>query len=99
MTLSLVILPGAYFLLFLVWVALTLGNVYHVVRYAYWTRMPLVLVFVYLLLSASVLFATGWFLRDVDWQDDIQFSAPEITIPDNLPDFQSDQTTTDSLTP
>jgi|GEM_PF-3054212 len=81
MSIPFIIFAAVYFLLFFCWIVLTLITFYHVFRYAYWTRLPLVLVFVYLFLSACILAGTGWSLREVDWQGSAQVTTPDVTIP------------------
>ncbi|MFA5030410.1 MAG: hypothetical protein WC495_02360 [Patescibacteria group bacterium] len=81
MSIPVIIFAAIYFILFLVWVFYSLITIYNVLRYAYWTRLPLVLVFVYLFLSTCFIFGTGWSLRDVDWKDSTNLETPTITIP------------------
>jgi hypothetical protein len=91
MDIPFVIIAGAYFLLFLVWVTLTLINVYHVLRFAYWTKMPLLVTGFYLLFAIAVVACTGYFLRDVDWTAAIHLnvSAPSIDIKSFTPSVNS----------
>lgn len=81
MSIPVIIFAGAYFILFLFWVFYSLVTIYNVLRYAYWTRLPLVLVFVYLFLSTCLIIGTGWSLKDVDWTDSTDIETPTITIP------------------
>lgn len=77
------ILAILYFLLFLVWVVLTLITVYHVLRFAYWTKVPTVITGVYLLFAVGIIMGTGLLLRNVDWQASIDFNiaTPELNVP------------------
>lgn len=76
-------IAAVYFLLFLLWVILTLVNIYHVLRYAYWTKVPLVLTGVYMVFTVAVIALTGMLLRNVRWTDtvDLRISTPEINTP------------------
>lgn len=85
MSIPIIIFAGIYFILFLVWVVLTLVNVYHVLRYAYWTRTPLIISFVYLFFAISVVAVTGWLVRDIDWSEEFTISQPSIESPIELP--------------
>lgn len=81
MSIPVIIFAAVYFILFLIWIVYSLITIYNVMRYAYWTRLPIVLVFVYLLLSTCIVIATGWSLRDVDWQNSTTIETPNLTIP------------------
>jgi len=83
MSMPVIIFAAAYFILFLIWVVYSLITIYNVMRYAYWTRLPIVLVFVYLLLSTCIIIGTGWSLRNVDWQDSMNVETPNLTLPGN----------------
>ncbi len=77
------VLAIAYFLLFLVWVILTLVNIYHVLRYAYWSKVPVIVAGFYLLFAVGIIAATGILVRNVDWTSsiDLNVSTPEIKVP------------------
>jgi hypothetical protein len=92
MSIPLLVFAAIYFLLFIAWMVLTLINVYHVMRYAYWTRLPLFIILLYLIFSAGILIATGWLTKDVDWTSSWDVSSSSIdlqtdvdTIRNNLP--------------
>lgn len=69
----------------IVWIIMTLFAVYQVVRYGTFTKVPLVVLFVYLLFCACIIGLTWFEVRDVDWTQTLDLSAPSIAVPTNIP--------------
>lgn len=68
-----------------VWLIMTLFTIYQVVRYGTFTRVPLVVLLVYLFFCFGVIGVTWYTVRDVDWSSTVDLRAPSISVPSTIP--------------